>query len=68
MREFGAFIVYKWDHGPCPDYQGVLISEVSLLVRCPDFRGLNVCTLMEPSMTLSLHKLPYMAYTRQHSC
>ena len=24
----------------CPDYQGVLISE------CPDFRGLNVCTLI----------------------
>ena len=25
----------------CPDYQSVLISEV------PDFRGLNVCTLIQ---------------------
>ena len=31
----------------CPDYQSVLIIKVSLLVRCPDFRGLNVCTLIQ---------------------
>jgi len=35
----------KWDHGQVS--QGVLISEVSLLVRCPDFSGLNVCMLRQ---------------------
>ena len=28
-------------------WTSVLIIKVSLLVRCPDFRGLNVCTLIQ---------------------
>ena len=43
--------MYAIQTGP---WTSVLIIKVSLLVRCPDFRGLNVCTLIQMGPWISV--------------
>ena len=46
-------------------WTSVLIIKLSLLVRCPDFRGLNVCTLIQMGPWTSVLIIKVSAHTQQ---